>query len=457
MAAVLKRRGHQVRLLAREEQLMKLRMDWDRADAELLTLATDWRPDIVGFSTMTPSMPELARLASLCRQALGPQAMLLAGGPHPTALPHRTLQECPDLDAVALGEAEMTVAELADGAAPIRTPGLVVRNDQELTATPPRPHVADVDSLGPPACELLDLKHYATPNPWMIRWLSFSATNIRTSRGCTNRCSFCAGHLVAGAGVRLHSLDYVMDQIAFATDRMNVQAVHFEDDTLAADALRLAELCERMCRAGMDKRLVWDACLRVDQATPELLRTMRRAGCIQIEFGFESGSDAGLAAIGKRATAEMNRRAVTLAREAGLRVFADIMVGLPGETAAEFRRTERFIEWARPEVLSAARLCPLPGTSVYERLSDRQRAALKWEDFAYMNPPAAACNLTAMSDRKLSSMYRSFERRLVRPLTWASMARDTSDMSLRRRLKRRLRRFALRHPLRAWRLGKLTR
>ena len=456
LAGVLQRAGHDVRLLCREEQLIKHKLDWQQADAELVKLVQEFGPEMIGLSVVTPAMPEAARLAALCRQALGRPVLIVAGGPHPTALPEQTLAEVPAIDAVIVGEGELTLRDLADRGLRDSIEGLVFRQDGQFVTTPPRAPVRNLDSLGAPAYNLLDLQHYASVNRWMIRFLPLRVTNIRTSRGCSHRCDFCGGHLVAGLGLRLHSLDYVMDQVRHAVDVMGVQAVHFEDDTLAANPQRLMELCERICRAGLHKRLQWDCCMRVDQARRDLLVQMKGSGCIQVEFGFESGSDDRLRALGKSASTELNRRAVSLAREAGLRVFADIMVGLPGETRADLKATLAFLRWAKPEILSAVRLCPLPGTKVYTDLSDEKRRKLTWEGFTYFDPPGFACNLTAMSDRAFERFYRSFSRHFVKPLTSKALLRDTplDDTAERRRLTLRLRNFALRHPIHAMRLSK---
>jgi len=181
---------------------------------------------------------------------------------------------------------------------------------------------------------------------------------------------------------------------------------------------------------------------------------MRSAGCIQVEYGLESGSDESLRRLGKRSTAEMNRRAVSLAREAHLRVFADIMVGLPGETEADFRATLKFLRWARPEVLSAARLCPLPGTPVYESLAPEVRRSLDWSGYAYIDEPGFRLNLTAMGDERFEGLYRRFQRHFTRPAVMWQFLCDTppGDAEERRGLRRKLRRFIVRHPLRALRV-----
>jgi len=454
MAGVLLRGGHGVRVMVRTEQLIKNGLDHDAADRELAQAMRDFKPDIVGLSAMTPAVNEAGRLARLCKELSGGKALVVAGGPHPTALPELTLAQCPSIDAVAVGEGELTLAEIAQKGVAQDVAGLVFRRDGQFVRTPARPAVRDLDSLGPPAYELFDMAHYTSRNQWMVRFLPLRVTNIRTSRGCPAACDFCGGHLVAGLGVRFHSLDYVLDQLVFAADRLGVEAIHFEDDTLAANPARLMELCEGICRLGLHKRLVWDCCLRVDQADAGLLAQMKAAGCIQVEFGFESGSDASLLALGKRATAQLNRRAVELARHAGLRIFADIMVGLPGETKADFDATVRFIRWAKPHVLSAARLCPLPGTKIYADLPPSKRDALDWEGFAYLDQPGFECNLTAMSDAKFARLYRRFNKYLAGPATTWSLLRDTpaDDSDQRRRLRRRLRRFIVRHPIHALRL-----
>lgn len=450
-ATVLRRAGHEVRILRREEQLIKLGFDWDRAEAELWSLIDEFRPGLVVQSVVTPAMPEAAQIARRVKEIVGRQAINVLCGTHPSGVPDLTLSESPDVDATALGEYEMTLRDVADSGLSLDIPGLVLRRDGRPVRTPQRPAVHDVDTLGPPAYDLLDMEFQRQPNPWTIRYLNLSSINIRTSRGCPNRCAFCAEHLVSGVGVRFHSLDYVMEQVSFACERLGVQAVHFEDDTLGADRERLLAICEAMQRKGFHKRLKWDCLMRVDQAQPELLATMKAAGCIQIEYGFESGSDEALKRVGKNATVEQNRRAVSLTREAGIRIFADIMVGLPGETREDLKATVRFLRWARPEILSAGRLLPMPGTVLYSRLSEHVRASLSWEGYSYTPQPGFQINFTDVPDADFERWYRDFFKYVVKPHNTLALLRDSVETNEQTRSQYRqyLRRFACRHPIRA--------
>jgi radical SAM superfamily enzyme YgiQ (UPF0313 family) len=134
-----------------------------------------------------------------------------------------------------------------------------------------------------------------------------------------------------------------------------------------------------------------------------------------------------------------------------LRIFADIMVGLPGETEEDFDATVRFLRRARPEIISAARLCPLPGTPIYKNLDPAARDRLDWADFSYPDNQVNPVNLTAMPDRQINELYRKFQKYFIRPqMTWA-LLRDTPAAGGRERwpLRKNLARFALRHPLKA--------
>jgi radical SAM superfamily enzyme YgiQ (UPF0313 family) len=363
------------------------------------------------------------------------------------------LSDCPSVDVVVVGEGENTMCELADRGPSVDVPGLVLRGEDGPLRAPPRAPACDLDSLGPPAYDLFDMDYYTAQDRWLIRWLPLRAADVRTSRGCPNKCRFCAGYVASGIGVRFHSVEYVIAQLKYLVDTHGVEAIRFEDDTLGADPDRLREICAAIRAEGLHESIVWDGCLRVDQAEAGLLADMKSAGCIQVEYGFESGSDEMLRRLGKSASLEQNRRAVALTREAGLRIFADIMVGLPGETEADLRATIEFIRWANPEVLSAVRLCPLPGTPIYDNLPAETREAIDWAEYTY-DDVADRINLTAIPDGRWKKVYRDFHKYFVRPKLTADLLRDTPGEweETRRQLRRRLAHFAIRHPLRALRL-----
>jgi hypothetical protein len=146
---------------------------------------------------------------------------------------------------------------------------------------------------------------------------------------------------------------------------------------------------------------------------------------------------------------EANLRAVRLTREAGLRIFADIMVGLPGETEQDFKATMDFIRRANPDVTSFGRLFPLPGTPLYERVPQARRDSLDWAAYTYEQEGPLPFNFTAMPEHRFEKRYRKHLRRFIRPKMTLELLRDTDarDENTRRALARRFRSFALRHPI----------
>jgi radical SAM superfamily enzyme YgiQ (UPF0313 family) len=451
LARALLDAGHDVRIHVREEQLVKNGFDWDDADARLRSLMESFRPEMVGISALTPMVPDAGAVAATAKEACGADTLTVIGGIHATALPEETLDRCQAIDVAVVGEGERTIVELAERGPSREIAGIVFRDGEGFVRTPPRAPVTDLDTLGSPPFELFDMSYYTGRGIRLIRFLPLRALNIRTTRGCPNRCIFCAGHAVSGLGVRCHSLDYVMDQLSTAADRFGVEAVHFEDETFGHDHPRLLELCERMRKADLPRRIKWSCLLRVDQADAKLLSEMKAAGCIQVEYGFESGSSDALRRIGKNATTELNRRAVTLTREAGMRVFANIMFNLPGETAEEFDATVAFVRWAKAEILSANCMFPVPGSALYRTLATDVRQSVAEGGVAYFDHPGDEINMSAMTDEQLARRYRRFVKHVYRPqLTWA-LLRDKSVASPRRRRRMwaYLAKFALKHPVRA--------
>jgi len=454
LGASLKRAGHDVRIYVWEEQLIKNSFNWDSCDKSFKTLLKEFRPELAGFSLTTPAVCETEKIAGWAREIVGNHIVTVAGGPHASAIPEQTLRDCPSIDVAVIGEGEETLVELAEKGLSDSVAGLLYRKDGAFVQTSARKPPQDLDSLGPPAYELFDMGHYTAPNRWMIRWLKLSAANIRTSRGCTNACGFCAGHIVAGLGLRFHSIEYVLEQVRRAVSEFGVEAVHFEDDTIGANPARLMELCERLRRDDLHKKIVWDCCLRVDQAEHKILAEMKSAGCIQIEYGFECASDKCLKLIDKNASCENNIRAARLTKEAGIRIFADIMFGLPGETEKDIRATMKFLGRANPEIISVMRLTPLPGTRIFEGIDPKIRDTFDWSRYSYFENEGWTPNLTAIPDERFNTIYGRLLKYYFKPAQTKALLRDAraDDGELRKLLHRKLRRFSLKHPIKALRL-----
>jgi radical SAM superfamily enzyme YgiQ (UPF0313 family) len=327
------------------------------------------------------------------------------------------------------------VVELAANGASDAVAGIAFRRGDSVVRTLPRAPESDVDSLAPPAYDLLDMKHYAAPGRGLIRWLKASAANFRTSRSG-----------------QLHSVDYVMEQVLRVVWHYNVQAVCFEDDAFGADRDRLHRLCEAMHGRRLNQRLHWSAALRPEHADRETLMCMRGAGCIQVEYDFQTGSDVLLRRLDPRAAAERNLEAVRLAHQARIRTLVNLSAGLPEETEQDIRATERFLLKSRPDVAIVKRFEPWPDSAAFHLLPDAQRETLDW--FRLARGASEPPNLTAIPTAQFERILEELLGAVVYPLTTHQLLRDTppEDVEERRRLRRALAQFAVRHPVQSARV-----
>ena len=98
-----------------------------------------------------------------------------------------------------------------------------------------------------------------------------------------------------------------------------------------------------MIDSGLDKKVKWIAQVRPDKIDENILKIMKEAGCIRLEFGFETGSQKVLDILNKRTTVGQNYSAARISKSVGLPFQANIIVGMPGEDTEDFKKTKRFM------------------------------------------------------------------------------------------------------------------
>jgi radical SAM superfamily enzyme YgiQ (UPF0313 family) len=322
-----------------------------------------FRPDLVGFNTVTPLIHDTLSCASLIRQHH--KGLIIAGGHHATALPELTLERIPELDGVVAGEGEIIMTRLANGENPDTLPGVYWRQGDSLSGSA-HELIKDLDSLPFPALDLLDMPFYCRKRGAIVRGKRLSTLSIITARGCYHRCPFCSESLTYGKGVRFHSVDYAVDLMRYMLSKYPVDAFYFHDNDFLADENRAAALCEAMIRSGFDKRMSFVIQARVDRLTPDILSLLKRAGCTMIELGIESFEQKNLDFIGKGVTVQQNEKALNLIEKTGISAHAYMMTGFPGETLEDLEQVLSRIKSIKGDVTFT--LSPMtidPGTRLY--------------------------------------------------------------------------------------------
>ncbi len=376
LAGALRAGGHEVRAVD-----LQVKPD---AEAALRDAVASWQPEMVGVGFKTPLFEQAREIAATVRR-LAPQTLLVGGGVHATYYPRESLEQT-EFDAIVIGEGDETIRRLADGVTFAELPNVAYKAEGEVRSggesqtnrTACGSPIADLDTLPMPDWGVFDLDRYAG-----VSRLFYDAAPVgflETSRGCRGRCVFCSKG-VFGSRWRAKSPKRVVDEMQRMRE-FGFREIEIVDDSFTADADRAVAVCEEILRR--DLRLPW-CCrngLRVDDVDAEFFRIARRSGLHLVAFGFETGSAELLARMKKGATLDRGRQAARWARQAGITVMGNFLMGLPGESEATLRET---IAYARSLPLDFAKFnlaIPLPGTELHAMWQDRIRPGT-WDQYNF--------------------------------------------------------------------------
>lgn len=382
--------------------------------AALEDLLRQEQPDVVGFSALTFNLLDCLAVAKIVRQAC-PRARICFGGRHVTLYPQETLS-FPEVDWVVVGDGEETFCELVSayqkgGAGLGAIPGLGWKDEggrPVLNGARPLPQSASLDYLPMPAHDLLDLKKYT-----VVSSSDQGVAAVQSARGCPGRCSFCDTRL---SRFRFRSPDHVLRELRWLKE-LGAREFFFIDDTFTVRRDRVLELCRKMNEAKLG--LPYKISARVDRIDPEMIDALAKSGCTSIHYGVESGSQRVIDILQKGVTLEQIRKAFKLTKAAGLRSFAYMMLGVPGETPEEMEQSIALVDELQPDHVNYSICMPLPGTPLYEAaLRDGLVASDFWREFAQNPKPGLKlpvinghldeAALRRLQDRAMRRFYSSF-------------------------------------------------
>ncbi len=322
------------------------------------------KADIVGIYMVSPRYDEAKTTIEICREAL-PNSLIIAGGPHPSAVPVLTIQEIPQLDACVIGEGEITMSEIASGLPFSEINGLSYREKEEIKTTTARDFIKELDSLPFPERELFPLKKYKTHPPYGRKNPYFS---MITSRGCPFHCAYCSKDVFRQV-FRARSPQKVCDEIEYLISKHNCREIHFYDDDFTMDMKRAEKICDEIVKRKI--KINWSCTTRVNLVDENLLKKMKGAGCWLISYGVESGNQQILNSINKGITINQIISAFKLTRKIGISTLAYLMIGLPHETKKSIQETIDLAKKIKPNFVSWGILIVYPGSQFFKSVQDK--------------------------------------------------------------------------------------
>ena len=324
----------------------------------------DFKPDLIGLTSMTHEIPMAHKIASLLKNSLHAVPTVI-GGCHVTALPQGTLEEFENFTYGIYGEGEQTMLSLARCLDKGRTEelheinGLIYRHAQGININPSQQRLSseELDKLPYPAFHHYYSSHRALEgnNEYYV---------IISSRGCPYNCAFCMQ--VLGRQVRRRSPENVVAEIEFAIDRYAAHTVYFLDEILLFNDQLTYDTLALMIKRHLPQRIRWRGLTRINFVNEKLMNTAKEAGCFALEVGIESGSNEVLKRINKQITTEQASEAVRIIKKAGIAVDANFILGHPYETVETVKTTMHFAAKLNPTTVAIGIMTPYPGTKVYE-------------------------------------------------------------------------------------------
>ena len=186
-----------------------------------------------------------------------------------------------------------------------------------------------------------------------------------TARGCPFHCNFC-DHSLFGYRLRERSISNVLDEVEEVWDSYRIPNLEIDDDTFTLKLNRVRHFCQGMKDRELS-HINWSARCRVSGITKEILEMMADAGCVHVSFGIESIDERVLKRIKKRITREQIDNALKWAKEVGLYVVANFMIGNIGDDRESIEKSVNYaIENDDIDVPAFTVITPLKNTEVFD-------------------------------------------------------------------------------------------
>ncbi len=341
---------------------------------KILEKIKEINPFIVGITCYSPEYYEVLNLARQIKK-INKKINIVVGGIHPTLYPQDFIFAKSNIDVAVIGEGEITFCELTryfDNKTQWPKIKSIAYFDEKLNKAiiaPPRPPCLNLDNIAKPAYYKINMEYYTVANPYAIRGVFTRSMYLLSSRGCPSTCTFCVSKKlreISGPGgiCRLRSPANLLAEILSLKKDYHIDSFYFIDDLFTQNKKNVIEFCDLLknSRCG----LLWGCSSKVTTVDFSLLKKMKEAGCVQIDFGVERGSNRALSLIKKGITVEKIKQVFAYCRTLGIRTFANFLVNLPEETENDLKDITNLLDIIKPTIVSLNVFTPYPGTEIFD-------------------------------------------------------------------------------------------
>lgn len=336
------------------------------------------------------------------------------GGHGPAPEPEYFLKKT-KADVIVIGEGEISTVNLLNAIEnnlPLSSVnGIAYLDNGKLRVTKPQELIKNIDSISFPAWDLFPMDYYSLQREPKIK-NSERCFPVLSGRGCTFKCNFC---FRMDKGFRPRSSENIIKEIENLKKNYNISYINFADELLMSSSKRTKELCRAFIDTDLNIR--WSCNGRLNYATPDVLKSMKEAGCVFINYGIECMDNVILKNMNKNLTTERIIDGITATLAANISPGYNIIFGNIGENAETLRKGVDFLlKYDDHSQLRTIRpVTPYPGSPLYYYAM--KKGLLKdVEDFyenKHTNSDMLSVNFTDLSDEDFHKLLFEANKTLL--------------------------------------------
>lgn len=336
---------------------------------DIVKKVNEFKPDLIGIAMKSYRYKDSYALVTRIKEAF-PTIPIAVGAAHISTAKEKVMHECPAVDFGVVKEGEDTLLELCQGKPLNEIKGLLYRENGEVKFTGERLFRRDIQSLPWPKYEKFELKKYWYPG--MV---------VLSSRGCPEKCTFCAAPVVSGNWWRFRTAENMMEEVKYWHEK-GYRRIEYLDDNFTLDQTRAMKFCDLIVAEKLPGLILnVPQGIRADRVSIELLKKMKQAKFEAIIYGVEVGNDKMLNTLRKGESLATIDKAIREAIDAGFDVHLNMMIGFPDENLQDVEDTFDFalkypIRWA-----SFNNFVPYYGTQGFEDAEARGLFTVSPEDY----------------------------------------------------------------------------
>ena len=409
IAAALKKAGHDVTIYSQDQ--------YHYPESHLTDYLNDNQFDVIGMGVIS-GYYQYRKLIKISKAIEASRANLfyVLGGHGPSPEPEFFLRKT-KADAIVIGEGENTIVELMEYVERkeylSQVKGIAyIDNQSKFIENHRRELIKDIDDIPFPSWELFPMDYYSLLREPGIN-NSERCFPMVSGRGCNFKCNFCYR---MDDGIRIRSPENIIKEIRFLKNKYNISYIAFIDELLMVSEKRTKDLCKAFIEA--DLNIKWGCMGRLNYAKKDVIKLMKKAGCVFIGYGIECFDNQILKNMNKKLTTAQIVRGIENTLEEYIIPGFNVIFGNIGENKNTLKSSVDFlIKYSDHNQLRTIRpVTPYPGSPLYYHAIEK--GLLKdVEDFyenKHINSDLMSVNFTELSDREFYEGLLEANKRLLK-------------------------------------------